>query len=480
MDFGIISKVIGILLLIESAFMLPSVGISLYYGEADTVPFLVSIAITAFFGFIGCLFKPKNAAVRYREGFMIVGLGWILASVFGALPFLFAGTFPSFIDALFESVSGFTTTGGTVLSDVESLPHGILFWRSLTHWLGGMGILVITLSVLPAMGLSTIQIYRAESPGPSPDKLAPKIGQTAKLLYIVYLIITVIQVIALKIAGMPLFDSITHTFGTVGTGGFSIKNASIGAYENPVYEWIIIIFMFLAAINFSLYYDALRGNFRSLLKDSEFRFYSFVVITSIILIAVDVYGFFHNNLGEAIRHSAFQVSSLISTTGYASVNYDLWPEFSKMILFVLMFFGGCAGSTAGGIKQIRILLIFKVIKRELYKLIHPRAVISIRLGDKTVSEGIIQSIMGFFMLYILIFAGVSLLLMAQGMDIVSSTSAVVAALSNVGPGFNIVGPAMNYGGLSNLAKILLTACMLLGRLEIYTLLVLLMPSFWKD
>lgn len=480
MDFGIIFKVLGLLLLIESAFMLPPLGLSIYYSEYDTMAFLISIGITAVMGFMGfVLFKPKKGTVGYRESFLIVGLGWILASAFGALPFILSGTFDSFIDAYFETVSGFTTTGASVLKEVEGLPHGILFWRSFTHWLGGMGILVFTLAILPAMGVSTLQIFRAESPGPSPSKLSPKLGHTAKLLYGIYILITVAEVIALKVAGMPLFDAVNHTLATVGTGGFSTQNASVGAFKTPAFDWIIAFFMFASAANFSLYYDAIHGNFETLLKDREFWFYVFVVLISIILITVNINPFYNYNLTESIRHSTFQVTSVVTTTGFATVDYEAWPVLSKMILFLLMFIGGCSGSTGGAMKHIRILLVFKIIKREFYKLIHPNAVITVRVGEKPIPENILKNVVGFVLLYIIIFVLISTILLTQGMDIISSTSAVAATLGNIGPGFAAVGPTMNYSNLTNITKVLLICCMILGRLEIYTVLVLLFPAFWR-
>jgi len=481
MDFGITFKVISLLLLIESALMIPFWGVSIYYGEHDIAAFAISIAITGAVGLLTYAFfkRKRMETVSYKEGFMIVSLGWILTSAFGALPFMFSGACDSFIDAYFETVSGFTTTGASIFREVENLPHGILLWRSFTHWIGGMGILVFTLALLPAMGTSTIQIYKAESPGPSPDKLSPKLGQTAKLLYGVYIIVTIAMIIALLIAGMPLFDTLANTFATVGTGGFAIKNLSIGAYQNPAYDWIIAAFMLICAVNFSLYYEVLHGNFKALIKDSEFRFYVGVVLTSIILITININPIFSYDLSESIRQSTFQVASVISTTGFATVDFNTWPDFSKMILFLLMFFGGCAGSTGGGIKHIRILVILKMIRREFYKLIHPNAIITIRIGGKAVSEELIQNIVGLVMLYLIIFIVVSLLLLTQGLDMVSSVSAAAATLGNIGPGFGIVGPAGNYADLTTFSKILLIACMLIGRLEIYTLTVLLVPAFWK-
>ncbi len=480
MDFGIIVKVLGLLLLTEAAAMLPSLAIAFYFGEGDTTAFVWSILLTGMVGLILSTAKSKKKVVRYREGFMIVGLGWILASFFGAFPFLFAGTFETFTDAFFETVSGFTTTGATVLRDIEIQTKGILFWRSFTHWLGGMGILVFTLALLPAMGLGTMQIFRAESPGPAPDKLVPKVGQTAKLLYGVYILVTLSEIILLKFAGMGLFDAITHTFATVGTGGFSTQNASVGAYNSPIFEYIIIFFMFVAGVNFALYYDAVHGNFQTLLKDREFRFYGMVVFTAIVLVTININHYVFNHIGQSIRYASFQVVSIVTTTGFGTIDYEVWPDYSKMLLFALMFIGGSSGSTGGAIKHIRILLVLKVIRRELYKLIHPKAVIAIRVGNKTVPEEVLQNVMSFIFLYLLIFLSGSILLLTQGMDLLSSTSAVAATLGNIGPGFGMVGPTMNYADLTTFTKWVLSIFMILGRLEIYTILVLVMPAFWDN
>lgn len=479
MDFGLVLKTLGRLLIVEASFLVLPLLVSLHYGESDTIAFFIAIVITAVVGFLLNLFKEKKGLVRFREGFMIVGLGWLLVSLFGALPFSLAGTFASFVDSFFETVSGFTTTGATVLANIEAQPHGILFWRSLTHWLGGMGILVFTLALLPAMGLSSLNILKAESPGPTPAKLVPKIAKTAQLLYIIYLLFTVVEIIALKIAGMSLFDSVTHTFATMGTGGFSPKNLSVGAYNMPSYEWIIFLFMFLSGVNFSLYYDLLIGKVKTLFKDSEFQFYSAIIFISIILITLNITDIW-DNIFLSFRQASFQVVSLVSTTGFATLDYSVWPAFSKMILFILMFFGGSAGSTGGAIKHIRILIVFKYIKREFKKLIHPDSVSTIRVGDQAVSESVVQNIIGFVLIYIMLFVIFSLILSTQGMGFVSSTSAVAATLGNVGPGFGIVGPAMNYSGLTVFTKLLLSLAMILGRLEIYTVLILFTPVFWQD
>lgn len=479
MDFGIISRVLGLLLLTESASMLPSLGIALYYRQGDAKAIFLSVGITAAAGLALSFFKSKKGMVRYKEGFMITGLGWVLASAFGALPFYFSGTFGSYINCFFETVSGLTTTGSTILEDVEAIPRGILFWRSFTHWLGGMGILVFAMALLPALGAGSLQIFKAETTGPTTDKLTPKIAQTAKMLYLVYFIVTIAQVIALLIAGMPLYDSLVHTFGTVGTGGFSIYNKSIGHYNNQSFEWIITIFTFISGVNFSLYYDALHGNFRTLIKDKEFQLYTVIVVLAVVSIVFNVNTFVFHNLGESIRHSSFQVMTIMSTTGYSTTNSDLWPDFSKMILILLMFIGSCAGSTAGGIKVIRILLVFKIIRREFYRLIHPKAVMAIRVGDRTVPEEALQGTTGFILLYLLLFIVTTMILLAQGMDMMSSTTAVAATLNNVGPGFAAVGPTTNFNKLSDLSKVLLSFCMLMGRLELHTLLVLITPNFWR-
>lgn len=479
MDSGLVLKTIGHLLIVEAVFMIAPLGVSIYYGESDFKAFFIAILITAFVGTILSFSRARKEAVRYKEGFMIVGLGWLLISIFGAIPFLLAGTFDNFIDAFFETVSGFTTTGASVLKDIESQPHGILFWRSLTHWLGGMGVLVFTLSLLPAVGMSSLNILKAESTGPTPGKLVPKIAETARILYIIYILLTGLEIIFLKIGGMPLFDAVTHTFATVGTGGFSTKNKSIAAYNMPSIEWVIMIFSFLAGVNFSLYYDVLMGKFKSLFKDREFQFYCTVIGIAIILITINITDSWGNIL-LSFRQAAFQVVTIISSTGFATLDYSIWPAFSKMILFILMFFGGCAGSTSGGIKILRVMIVFKYIKREFYKLIHPNSVISIRIGGQTIPENVVQNVIVFVLLYFLIFAGLSLILLTQDMDLISSTSAVVASLSNIGPGFGSVGPAMNYAGLTIFTKILLSFTMILGRLEIYTVLILITSIFWKD
>jgi trk system potassium uptake protein TrkH len=479
MDYGIVLRVLGFLLIIEAGSMLLPLGVALYYGGPDIGAFAVAILVTAAAGIAGLRCKPTNGVVRYREAFMIVGLGWLLASGFGSLPFLLAGTLPSVADAFFETVSGFTTTGATVISNIEVQPYGILFWRSFTHWLGGMGIIVFTLAVLPALGLGSMRIFQAESPGPTPTKLVPRVDQTAKLLYGIYIALTILQMIALKITGMSWFDSITHTFATMGTGGFSTRNASVGGFGNAASEWVIAIFMFAAAVNFSLYYGLIHRKWSALFKDEEFRFYGAMVVGAALLVGISIFDSYKGQLGKVVRDAFFQVVSIVTTTGFITVDYEKWPELSKMILFFLIFVGGCAGSTGGGLKQVRILLIFKAIKRKLYKLMHPKAVIPIVLGDSPVPEETVDDVLVFTLFYLLIFAVMSMLLLTQGLDAVSSMSAVAATMGNVGPGFGLVGPTTSYADLTTLTKIMLSICMLLGRLEIFPLVALAMPNFWR-
>jgi trk system potassium uptake protein len=480
MEFGIVLRTLGLLLLVEATTMLPSLGLAAYYREGIQ-PFLHSILIILSVGmiFVAATRKRSRGMIRYREGFMIVGLGWVLFSIFGALPFVLSGSIPSFIDAVFETASGFTTTGATILINIEILPRSVLFWRSFTHWLGGMGILVFTLALLPALGMGTVQVFKAESPGPSPGKLVPRIGQTAKLLYIIYFAISLAECLLLAIAGMSLFDAITHTFATMGTGGFSTLNASIAGFQNPAVEWIIIVFMLLAGTNFALFYGIFNKNFFSILKDSEFQFYMAIAAIASAIIVFNTMPFYEGLAIKGIRDAIFQVVSIVTTTGFTTVDYELWPTLSKILLFLLMFIGGSAGSTGGAIKQIRILLILKYVNREISKLIHPRAVIPIRVGGKTVPDNVMQNVVGFVLLYMLIFCFFSILLTTQGMDLISSTAAVAATIGNIGPGLGMVGPAQNYAALTDFTKIILTLSMLLGRLEIYTVLILIMPSFWK-
>lgn len=452
---------------------------AIYYQEPVINAFIISMAITSLSGLLLWKFFSPKEPIGHKEGFAIATLGWILAAGFGALPFLFAGTFPSFIDAYFESMSGFTTTGATVLTSIEGNPYAILFWRNFIQWLGGMGIIVLVVAILPALGVGGMQLFKSEVPGPEPDRLKPRIKETAKLLWAVYILFSVLQVAFLYFTGMTLFDALTHMFGTMPTGGFTPRNLSIGAYDNPIFENIIIVFMFIAGANFVLHYKVLHGNPKSLFKDSEFLFYSGVILFSILAIAIELRFYIYNSIFTALRYASFQVVSITTTTGFVTTDYDTWPAFSKSVLLILMFIGGSAGSTGGAIKNIRILLLLKQAYREFRKLIHPQAVTPIRLGDKVVSENVMRNITGFFFLYIFIFVISSLIMAILGLDAFSAMASVAATLGNVGPGLGLVGPMQNYAFIPPLGKIVLILCMLLGRLEIYTVLILVVPEFWK-
>jgi len=452
---------------------------AIYYKETAINAFILSMAITSLSGLLLWKSFPSKEPIGHKEGFAIAALGWILAAGFGALPFLFAGTFPSFIDAYFESMSGFTTTGATVLVPIEGNPYAILFWRDFIQWLGGMGIIVLVVAILPALGAGGMQLFKSEVPGPEPDRLKPRIKETAKLLWGVYILFSVLQVACLYFTGMSLFDALTHMFGTMPTGGFTPRNLSVGAYDNPVFENIMILFMFIAGANFTLHYKALHGNLKSLFKDREFLFYSGVILFSILAIATELRFYIYNSIFTALRYASFQVVSIATTTGFVTADYDVWPAFSKSVLLILMFIGGCAGSTGGAIKNIRVLLLMKQAYREFRKLIHPQAIFPIRLGDKVVSEGVMRNITGFFFLYIFIFVISSFIMTILGLDIVSAMGSVAATLGNVGPGLGLVGPVQTYAFIPPLGKIVLTICMLLGRLEIYTVLILVIPEFWR-
>lgn len=479
MKYNIVLNTLGSLLFYLGLSMIFPLICALYYHEKVVSAFILSMIITTLCGLSLRKFFSSKEPISHKEGFAISTLGWIFAAGFGTLPFVFAGTFPSFIDAYFESMSGFTTTGATVLVPIEGNPYAILFWRDFIQWLGGMGIIVLVVAILPALGAGGMQLFKSEVPGPEPDRLKPRIKETAKLLWGVYIIISALQVACLYFTGMSLFDALTNMFGTMPTGGFTPRNLSVGAYNNPIFETIIILFMFIAGANFTLHYKALHGNVKSLIKDREFLFYSGVILISILAITTQLRLYIYNSIFTALRYASFQVVSIATTTGFVTTDYDIWPAFSKSILLILMFVGGCAGSTGGAIKNIRVLLLLKQAYREIHKLIHPQAVTPIRLGDKTVSEEVMRNITGFFFLYIFIFVICTFIMSVLGLDIVSAMASVAATLGNVGPGLGLVGPAQTYALIPPLGKITLILCMLLGRLEIYTVLILVIPEFWK-
>ncbi len=478
MNYSVIIKIVGIILILEAIFMLPSLFLSLYYAENDQLAFIFSIVIISLIGFLMTRMKTKNNKLKIKDGFAIVTFGWLFATIFGALPFVFSNTL-SFVDAFFETVSGLTTTGASVITNVEILPRGILFWRSFTHWIGGMGILVLTLAILPALGIGGYQIFKAESPGPIADKIAPRIKDTAKLLYISYFSLTIIEIILLLFGGMSLFDSLLHTFATVGTGGFSTKNASIGAYNSSYIQIVITIFMILSGANFSLYFALYKGKWQEVMKNEELRLYLLIIFISSILITANLFFVTNDNLGITIRAAFFQVASIMTTTGFATVDFDKWPTFSKAILFILMFIGGSSGSTGGSIKVIRLLVLLKLVKREFAKLFHPQAVIPIKIQNKALPRDLNSNIFSFFILYIFIFVIGTLLISLEDIGLESAASAVATTLGNVGPGFGFVGPTKTYSEFTDFSKIVFSILMLLGRLELFTIIVLIVPKNWR-
>lgn len=472
---GSIFYVLGKLLQLTAFFMLFPVLIGLHYQEEDAFVFIISMGITAVSGFLLKLFK--NRGLHYKDGFVIVTLGWLLVSLYGAFPFLLAGVFSNPVDAFFESVSGFTTTGATVILSLESLSHTILFWRSLSNWLGGMGIIVIGMAVLPELA-GNMHLYTAEAPGPFYNKLRPKIQDTIKLFFFIYLVLTISLIILLWINGMPFFDALIHSFGTISTGGFSSRVLSVGAYKNILIEIIVIIYMFTGSCNFHLIYAFIKGQWKSIKRSEEVVFYLIMLLTAVSLISYNLYNNDYYSLKNSIRYAAFQVVSISSTTGYANTNYDSWPSFSRWILLVLMFIGGCSGSTAGGIKVIRVKVLLKKALQVLYKLLHPRSIREVKVDNLVVPEDVLSNILGFFFIYVMVFVIAVIGLTYSGLEILSSISAAASSLGNIGPGLDMLGPLNSYLPLSDFAKMLLIGCMLLGRLEIYTILVFIFMD-WR-
>ena len=479
MNKSLVIKLIGSMLLIESALMIISTIVALIYGGDDIIWLALCTAIIALIGLAMSSVKPRDESLRAREGLATVSLGWIVFSALGALPFFLSGYIPNYIDCLFETVSGFTTTGATILSDVEALPRGLLFWRSLTHWAGGMGVLVLTLAIIPRMGTRSIYLMRAESPGPSTDKLVPRIYDYAKLLYKIYLGLTVIMVIALLICGLDLYDSLIHTFGAAGTGGFSNYTDSVAQFDSAAVDIVIGVFMALFGVNFAAYFYLLRGEFNHALKNTEVRCYIAIMLSATLIIAINILPLYDGSLLKSLRYSFFQVSSVMTTTGYATANFDLWPQLSRVTLMILMLIGACAGSTGGGIKVVRLQILIKNAFRDVRKSINPKRVISIKLDGRAIDEQTVSGVHSFFFAYMLIIAVSVAIVAIDGFSFDTSFSSVLACISNIGPGMDLVGPVGSFTMLSPLSKIVLTLDMLLGRLEIFPVLMLMLPSTWK-
>lgn len=457
---------------------------SIYYASNDLFSLLLSSLITSIFGLsFYFIFKKDNmdGDIRHKEGYAIVTFTWILASLFGSLPYLLSGSILSSADAIFEAVSGFTTTGSTILTDIEALQPGILFWRSLTHWLGGMGILVLFIAVLSMTGSGGLQIYRAESTSLIDNKLRPKLSETAKILWLTYVLLTSFLTMFLWAGGMTFFDALCHAFSTISTGGFSTKNLSIGYYDSNYIKLVITVFMFFSGINFALYYPVYKSRkLKIIYKNPEFRLYALTLISaSVFIILVFSFVSCDGSVGDRILNAAFQATSVITTTGFVSHDYNLWPDSLKLLIFALMFTGGSTGSTSGSIKTGRYMILLKQTAQEMKKNIHPKSISKLKIGEKVIEEKLILNIMQFFFMFIVIFIFSAIILSFQGLDFITALTASAASLTNVGPGFNLVGPMENYSFFSSFNKIYLSFLMLIGRLELFTVLVLFNPVFWK-
>ena len=480
MNYRMIAKLVSLCLLIVSLFMLLPIAYALYARE-DIMPFVKTIGLAAIFCAPLLLFaKPRSKVLYARDSWFAAGVIWIVISLFGTLPFYFSGVLPSYIDCFFETVSGFTTTSATLLKNIEIVPQSVLMWRSLTNWIGGMGVLVLLLAMLPVAEMDTrsLHLLRAEAPGPGASKLVPKMARTAKILYLLYFVLTMLTFLALRIAKMPAFDALLHSWSIAGTGGFSIKNASIAHYDSTLINIICTVSMLLFSLNFTVFFQIVLRQFKSIFKNSELLFHIGVVLTSIAFISFNIRGMF-SNFGLTFEHAAFQVSSIVTTTGLSSYNYDLWPTFTKAVMLVLMLMGGCAGSTAGGIKAIRTIILIKAARREIERLTHPRVVRPVRVSGKSLDDGKVTAALHFFFIYILIIIILTLLLALDGFDFLTTFSAAVATFNNIGPGFGLIGPGGNYEDFSQLSKLVMCLGMLLGRLEIFPVLILFLPSTFK-
>ncbi|MFP4301981.1 MAG: TrkH family potassium uptake protein [Alkalispirochaetaceae bacterium] len=481
MNIALVLRVVAILMLIISGFMLIPVVVAVAYGEFWTIPgFLIPVGVSVALALFYLLITRREYGfLSNRGGFLLVSLAWLIASLIGALPFVLTGAMSSYVDAFFETMSGFTTTGASILTEIEGLPRSVLFWRSLTHWLGGMGIIVLTVAIFPLLGIGGLQIIKAEAPGPTVDKITPKITETAKILWFTYLTFTVAQVALLLVGGMDLFDALTHTFGTLATGGFSPKNGSVGHYDSAYIDAVVTLFMVMAGINFSLYYKLITGRFTSIRRDTEVKAYLSFFVLATLVIAVSLYGAAYESVGKSLRYAAFQAASILTTTGYATADFAAWPALAQIVLFALMFIGGSAGSTGGGIKVVRIVTLFKQGLNEMKYLLHPRAVFRIRLNREPVGKHIVYAISGFVFLYSSLLLITTILVAAAGNDILTSLTTALATLGNIGPGFGKVGPTLNYAFFPDALKVYLSIIMMLGRLEVYTVLIIFTPQFWR-
>ena len=486
---------IGNVLRMSGLLMLLPLLVSVIYGGSDAMPILTAMLITLVAGTALSMIRPRRDSLRAREGFAVVAFSWILVSFFGGLPFYLSGYIPSLIDCFFETVSGFTTTGATILTDVEALPKGLLFWRSFTHWAGGMGVLVLSLALIPKMGARSIHLMRAESPGPSTDKLVPRVSNNARILYAIYGGLSIAMVVALLLCGLNLYDALVHMFGAAGTGGFGTYGNSIAHWNSATVDVVVGVFMALFGVNFALYYYLIKRNWRAALGNSELRLYWAILLGSTVLIALNIMPLHRvayystaegalpteaPNFLHALRYSFFQVSSIMTTTGYATADFNLWPQFSRVLLVVIMVIGASAGSTGGGIKVIRLQLLVKSLVRDIRRTVHPKSVNTIKLDGHTVDESILSGVQGFFFAYMFVLLVSMIIVSLDGFSFETNFTAVVATLSNIGPGLGMVGAVGNYAAFSNVSKLVLSMCMLIGRLEIFPILMLFESSAWRQ
>lgn len=469
--------ILGHILKFESAFLTLPALVGLLYREKEGIPFLLVAVLCLVLGLFLTRKRPASSTLYTREGFVTVALSWIIMSIFGAIPFVLSGDIPSYVDALFETISGFTTTGASILTEVESLSRASLFWRSFTHWIGGMGVFVFIMAILPLMGGSTMNLMKAESPGPSVSKLVPHVKDTAKILYGIYIAITLSEIVLLCAFGMPLFDAVTTSFGTTGTGGFGIKNNSIAGYS-PALQIIVTIFMILSGVNYTFYFCLLSRRIKDAFRIEEVRWYFFIILASAGVIAYNT-SRMYPTVSETLRHAFFQVGSIITTTGYATTDFNLWPPLSQTILVILMFIGACAGSTGGGMKVSRLVIFFKSIRKELSLIIHPREIRKIRMDSHVIEHATLRSANVFLVIYFVTLLSSTLLISVDEFDFTTNFTAVVSALNNIGPGLNLVGPTQNFSIFSVFSKLVLMFDMLAGRLELFPLMILLMPSTWR-
>lgn len=475
-------KIMSIIFIVLGFSMIPALLVAFIYSETACISAFLSTIFLCFGagGVFHKMYERQELKLKERDGFLIVTLCWLTASLVGALPFFLAGAIPSYVDAFFETCSGFSTTGCSILTDIESLPKSMLFWRSFTHWLGGMGIIVFATALLPSIGIKGQIIASAETPGPTLDKIAPRFSDTVRNLYLVYILFTIVEVILLLLGGMSLYDALLHTFGTVGTGGFSSYNNSIAHFDSGYIQWVIIVFMLLCGINFNLYFIVLKRGIRAFFKDSELKFYLLIIAGITFSIFVNVYqSDYYDNLWKAFTDSAFQVVSIITTTGYATCDYDIWPTFSKMLIFILMLTGACSSSTGGGVKLIRILVSLKMVRRGVSLKLHPNRFIPVTIGNRPVSQEVATNIANFIFLYIfVVFAGATIISF-NGFDLMTTISSVLTCVGNVGPGFNLVGPSMNFSIFTDFSKVFLSLLMIAGRLELFTFFMLISPHYWN-